>query len=88
MKVEGFKGCMDFVDGMSFPVFQWPGCDGKVFFDQKKQYSINTQIICDCDKYITCFMTAWPGSCADSFTFKKMGLSLDPESFFDPGKYT
>jgi hypothetical protein len=65
MQLEGFDGCVGFVDGTTFPLFQRPGMDGEVFFDCKKQYSINTQIVVDCNKYITSFMTGWPGLCAD-----------------------
>jgi hypothetical protein len=79
MQLEGFDGCVGFVDGTNFPLFQRPGKDGEVFFDCKKRYSINTQIVCDFNKYITSFMTGWPGLCADSFIFKKMAL----EKFFD-----
>jgi hypothetical protein len=85
MQLEGFNGCVGFVEGTTFPLFKRPGMDGEVIFDRKKQYLINAQIVCDCNKYITSFMTGWPGSCADSFTFKKMALSVTPEKFFDQG---
>ena len=86
MKNEGFEGCVGFVDGTTFPIYQRPGYDGEVFFDRKKRYSLNTQVICDCDKNITAFITGWPGSCADSFVFKKMLLHKEPGNFFDRGK--
>ncbi|PLW51107.1 hypothetical protein PCASD_02455 [Puccinia coronata f. sp. avenae] len=44
MQLEGFNGCVGFVEGTTFPLFQRPGMDGEVFFDRKKQYSINAQI--------------------------------------------
>jgi hypothetical protein len=47
---------------------------------------LNAQVICDCNKYITDFITGWPGSCADSFVFKKMKLHIQPAGFFDQGR--
>jgi hypothetical protein len=88
MKNEGFEGCVGFVDGTTFPIFQRPGKDGEVFFDHKKRYLLNAQVICDCDKYITAFITGWPGSCADSFVFKKMKLHTHPAEFFEQGMLT
>ncbi|OAV86398.1 hypothetical protein PTTG_29931 [Puccinia triticina 1-1 BBBD Race 1] len=87
MKAEGFKGCVGFVDGTTIPLYQRPSIDGEVFFDQKKRYSINCQIVCDCDRYITAYMTGWPGSCGDSLVFKKMKLWSEPKAHFDPGQY-
>ncbi|KAI7945494.1 hypothetical protein MJO29_011882 [Puccinia striiformis f. sp. tritici] len=87
MKQEGFEGCIGFVDGTTIRLFQRPAIDGHVFWDRKKQYSINCQIICDCDRYITCFMTGWPGSCGDSMVYKRMALYDSPGDSFDPGQY-
>ncbi|OAV85548.1 hypothetical protein PTTG_11423, partial [Puccinia triticina 1-1 BBBD Race 1] len=64
MKAEGFKGCVGFVDGTTIPLYQRPSIDG--------------EIVCDCDRYITAYMTGWPGSCGDSLVFKKMKLWLEP----------
>jgi hypothetical protein len=66
MKQEGFPGCVGFVDGTTIPLFQRPGYDGKVFYNCKWCYSVNAQIICECNKYITSFITGWPESCGDS----------------------
>jgi len=85
MKCEGFKGCIGFVDGTTFPIFQRPGFNGKTFFDRKKHYSLNVQVICDCDKYIIAFITGWPGSCADSYVYNQMKLAKDPAFYFDEG---
>ncbi|KNE92694.1 hypothetical protein PSTG_13904 [Puccinia striiformis f. sp. tritici PST-78] len=49
MKQEGFEGCIGFVDGTTSRLFQRPAIDSHVFWDRKKQYSINCQIICNCD---------------------------------------
>ncbi|PLW14509.1 hypothetical protein PCASD_19540 [Puccinia coronata f. sp. avenae] len=87
MSDEGFPGCVGFVDGTTIPLFQRPGFDGEVFYDQKRCYSINAQIICDCDKYITSFITGWPGSCGDSRVYKRMQLHQNPSHFFDEGQY-
>ncbi|KNE87435.1 hypothetical protein PSTG_19180 [Puccinia striiformis f. sp. tritici PST-78] len=44
LRMEGFEGCMGFVDGTTIPLFQRPGFDGETFFDRKKRYSLNAQI--------------------------------------------
>jgi hypothetical protein len=85
MKTEGFKGCIGFVDGKNIPLYQRPGRDGKVYWDWKKRYLINCQVICDCDKFITSFMTGWPGSWGNSLVFKKMTMHTAPEDHFDAG---
>ncbi|KAA1118046.1 hypothetical protein PGT21_050027 [Puccinia graminis f. sp. tritici] len=87
MKSEGFEGCIGFVDGTTIPLYQRPSIDGEVFFDRKKRYSINCQVICDCDRFIIGYMTGWPGSCGDSMVFKRMAVHKDPVSFFDAGQY-
>ncbi|KNF01695.1 hypothetical protein PSTG_05122 [Puccinia striiformis f. sp. tritici PST-78] len=76
LRKEGFEGCVGFVDGTTIPLFQRPGFDGKTFFDHKKRYSLNTQIVCDCDKYITSFLTGWPGSCGNSKVYKRMQRNI------------
>jgi hypothetical protein len=45
MKAKGFGGCIGFVDGITICLFQQPAIDGQVFWDCKKQYSINCQIV-------------------------------------------
>jgi hypothetical protein len=66
---KGFNSCVGFVDGTTIPLYQQPASNGKVYWDSKKQYSINCQVICNCDKYITAFLTGWPGSCGYSMVF-------------------
>jgi hypothetical protein len=82
----GFEGCIGFVDGTTIPLYQRPASDGKVYWDRKKHYSINCQVICDCNKYITCFLTGWPGLCGDSMVFQQMRVSQDADNFFDSGE--
>ncbi|KAI0995832.1 hypothetical protein K3495_g12349 [Podosphaera aphanis] len=84
---EGFGGCVGFIDGTTFPFYQRPGKDGETFLDRKKRYSINGQIVCDCDKRIIALFTGWPGSCADSSLFQKMDISCDPQNYFSDGQY-
>jgi hypothetical protein len=88
MAGEGFSGCVGFVDGTTIPLHQRPGADGEVYWDRKKQYSINCQVICDCDKYITSFSTGWPGSCGNSLVFQKMKVCTESEKYFDEGGYS
>ncbi|POW06436.1 hypothetical protein PSTT_08985 [Puccinia striiformis] len=87
LRMEGFERCVGFVDGTTIPLFQRPGFDGETFFDCKKRYSLNAQIVCDCDKYITSFLTGWPGSCGDSKVYKRMQLHVNSSEYFDEGQY-
>lgn len=86
MSQEGFPGCVGFVDGTTFPLMQKPGKDGEVFWDRKKQYSINGQIVCDCDRRITAIYVGWPGSCSDTTVYGKMPLAVKPRKFFSDGE--
>jgi hypothetical protein len=83
---EGFNGCVVFVDGTTFPLYQQPASNCKVYWDKKKQYSINCQVICNYNKYITAFLTGWPGSCGNSMVFQKMRFSQEANKFFDSGE--
>ncbi|MBW0553724.1 hypothetical protein O181_093439 [Austropuccinia psidii MF-1] len=79
MREEGFEGCIGFIDGTTFPLYQKPAWQGEVFFDRKKNYSLNAQILCDCDKNITAITTGWPGSCADAMAYRNMVLFNNPD---------
>ncbi|MBW0494510.1 hypothetical protein O181_034225 [Austropuccinia psidii MF-1] len=86
MQHEGFKGCVGFIDETNFPLYQKPAWQGEVYYDRKKVYSLNAQILCDCDKTITGFIAGWPGSCADSMVYKQMGQFKNSHEFFDKGE--
>lgn len=82
MSLEGFPGCVGFIDGTTFPIYQRPGVDGETFFDSKKRYSINAQVVCDCDQRITALYTGWPGSCHDNKCYQLMTLAQNPNEWF------
>ncbi|MBW0560666.1 hypothetical protein O181_100381 [Austropuccinia psidii MF-1] len=87
MEGEGFPGCIGFLDGAKFPFYQRPGLDGEVFFDCKSCYSLNAQIVCDHQKRTIALFCDWPGSCADSTLYKKLGLYTQPYDFFAAGNH-
>lgn len=87
MGLEGFPGCVGFVDGTNIPLYQRPGIDGETFFDRKKRYSINCQVVCDCDRRITAFYSGWPGSCHDYKCFSMMALCKEPNECFAEGEF-
>ncbi|KAF5195667.1 hypothetical protein FRX31_014745 [Thalictrum thalictroides] len=87
MSREGFNGCVGFVDGTTIPLFQRPGIDGEVYWDRKSRYSLNTQVVCDCDKKIIFAYTGCPGSMADASVFRRMDISKEPANFFSNGEY-
>jgi hypothetical protein len=82
---DGFPACVGFVDGTTIPLFQRPGLDGEVFFDRKHNYSLNLQVICDCDQRITYLYGGWPGSCCDSTVFNKSDIATNPNKYFEKG---
>jgi hypothetical protein len=48
MAAKGFKGCVCFIDGRTFPLSQKPVVvDGECYFDRKSRCSINVHIVCD-----------------------------------------
>lgn len=87
MSLEGFPGCVGFVDGTNIPLYQRPGLDGETFFDRKKRYSLNCQVVVDCDRRIIALYSGWPGSCHDQKVFSTMSLSEEPDSFFSDGMF-
>lgn len=82
MSLKGFPGCVGFIDGTTFPIYPRPGIDGETFFEQKNRYSINAQIVRDCDRRITALYTGWPGSCHDNKCYQIMSLAQTPEECF------
>ncbi|KAL6574682.1 hypothetical protein OROMI_011967 [Orobanche minor] len=55
MEMEGFPGCVGFVDGTTIPLSKKPALDGECYWDRKHRYSINMQIVCDVDRRIIGF---------------------------------
>ncbi|KAG0251259.1 hypothetical protein BGZ95_006950 [Linnemannia exigua] len=66
MELEGFPGCVGFIDGTTLPLSQKPALDGEVYFDRKK--------ICDIDRRIIAYHVGRPGSSGDSLVFKRMNI--------------
>lgn len=89
MAAKGFKGCIGFIDGTTFPLSQKPAVDGECYFDRKSRYSINAQVVCDDNRRIIAFYSGWPGSCAESIVYNKMQLAQDGNKphFFSRGEY-
>lgn len=87
MELEGFPGCVGFVDGTTIPLSEKPAIDGECYWDRKHRYSINMQIVCDVDRRIIGFSCGSPGSMHDSGVWKKSPISVTPEHFFSKGEY-
>ncbi|KAL3693539.1 hypothetical protein R1sor_007190 [Riccia sorocarpa] len=51
----GFPGCIGLVDGTLVKLSQRPRNDGETYFDQKSNYSMNVQVICDQNKRVIYF---------------------------------
>ncbi|KAI1006478.1 hypothetical protein K3495_g1737 [Podosphaera aphanis] len=88
MESEGFAGRVGFVDGTLLRLRQRPGfLDGDIYYDRKRQYSLNVQIVCDCDNRITSVYMRFPGSSADSTAYSRMIVSTDHDQYFSLGQY-
>lgn len=85
--LEGFPGCIGFIDGTTFPLAQKPAVHGEVYYDRKRRYSINAQVICDNRRRIIALHSGHPGSCADVSVYREMDLFKFPERYFEPGEY-
>jgi DDE superfamily endonuclease len=87
LRKDGFPGCVGFIDGTLIEIFQRPGTDGEAYFDRKKNYSLNMQVVVNQDKRIIGYFLGTSGSWHDARVFKRMGLSVTPEKFFKEGEY-
>lgn len=72
---------------MQFLLSQYPKNNGDVFFNKKKKYSMNTQIVCNLDLYIISLITNWPRSYKDTKIFKKMEIYKNSKKYFDYRQY-
>jgi hypothetical protein len=48
MELEGFPGCVGFIDGTTIPLSQKPAMDGEVYYDRKKRYPSQIEGISNC----------------------------------------
>ncbi|KAL3691189.1 hypothetical protein R1sor_004840 [Riccia sorocarpa] len=92
--VKGFPGCIGLIDGTLLKLSQRPKEDGETYFDRKRNYSLNAQIVCDDKRRILYFFSGMPGSSADSTCLRRSSLYqvLKTETyvnsqFFDSGQY-
>ncbi|POM80901.1 Hypothetical protein PHPALM_1203 [Phytophthora palmivora] len=89
MASQGFKGCVGFIDGTTFPLSQKPAVDGECYFDRKSRYSINGQVVCDDNRRIIAFY----GVLEDLRTQARCSLLREPlqdskkHLFFSRGEY-
>ena len=51
------------------------------------RYSIAVQLVCDHNKKFISVHAGLPGSCHDSYVFKRMRISQEPEKYFDTNQY-
>jgi hypothetical protein len=84
---SGFDGCVGFLDGTDIVLQRRPSIDGETYFNRKKRYALNAQLVCDDKRKITFACIGWPGSVYDATCFKSTPLYRNPEQFFDDGQY-
>ncbi|CAM6097379.1 unnamed protein product [Calypogeia fissa] len=73
---KGFPACVGLIDGTLISLSQEPKylVDFYHFFDRRRQYSLNVQLVCDHRQKILNLYTGMPGSCGDLTCFKKSQL--------------
>lgn len=86
MKTKGFEGCVGSLDDLKIMI-SYPLGDDSFLNSQSGTYSINAQIVCDCNNRITAFFSGWPGDWRGSLSYEKTMLHKTPKKFFDPGQY-
>ncbi|KAL2607459.1 hypothetical protein R1flu_026032 [Riccia fluitans] len=91
--LKGFPGCVGLIDGTLLKLSQQPKKDGETYFDCKRNYSLNAQVVCD-NKKNHIFFSGMPGACADSTCLRRSSLyeklKIDTHissQFFDAGQY-
>ncbi|KAI9916272.1 hypothetical protein PsorP6_016763 [Peronosclerospora sorghi] len=87
MAEHGFPGCIGFVDGTDVIFAHRPKKDGETFFNRKKRYSYNLQLVCDDRKAIRLCVAGWPGSLADSTICKNARPSTSSWRYFSSNAY-
>lgn len=61
MALQGFPGCIGFVDGTTVPLSERPRHQGDHYYDRNGQYSLNVQVICNTDRKIIMLLTGYTG---------------------------
>lgn len=84
---SGFSGCIGFLDGTDVVLNYRPTIDGETYFNRKKRYAFNVQLICDDKNVIRWATIGWPGSVNDSTIYKTMPQYLTPAQYFEPSQY-
>ena len=82
-----FPNCVGFVDGTLFILTQRPHVNGSDYFTRKKNYAVNSLIICDCEMKINAITMGWPGSVHDNRVWKNCKLVQKPEEYFSDKEY-
>ncbi len=78
----GVPDCVGFIDGTHLILSQRPTIDGEVYFNRKKTYSFNVQLICDDQRRILWYQLGWPGSVYDSTVFSHSNMYKNQEGYF------
>jgi hypothetical protein len=63
---NGVPDCVGLIDGTHLILSQRPTIDGETYFNRKKTYSFNVQLICDDERTNLWYQLGWPGSVYDS----------------------
>ncbi|KFH62938.1 hypothetical protein MVEG_10976 [Podila verticillata NRRL 6337] len=87
MSRKGFSGCVGFVDGTTIPLFKRPDEDGDFYYDRHGDYSLNLQVVCTANRWISFAFTGYSGRCHDHSVYTASDIWRFPTDYFSPGEY-
>lgn len=83
----GLPACIGILDGTHINFATRPSIDSETFFNRKKCYSYNVQLICDDKRKVLFYLTGWPGSVHDSTIFGTSQIKQNERNFFTGEEY-
>ena len=77
---SGMPGVVGAIDCTHIPIQSPGGENAEIYRNRKGYFSINTQLVCDKNNYITDVVARWPGSVHDSTIFDNSRLRAELET--------
>jgi len=76
-QISRFPGILGAIDCTHIPIQSPGGNDAEIYRNRKGYFSINVQLVCDTQNYISDVVARWPGSVHDSTIFDNSNLRKD-----------
>ena len=84
--VEGF-GVVGFLDGVHIRIYEPPAWQHEIYFNRKKFYSFNVQLVVDHEKRIIGYGIGCPGSITDSKAWKETPYHYNSSAWFSRNEF-